>query len=846
MQATFALIDWLAQRMPADLNADPWSDLSQPFRSGVAQGAPGRRRAIYVSILRNLLNQSQLRDEFETFLVRAIGVSSETAKALQWEPPRAVIMEAAPALLRRLERDWKWAGETTSSEFTPWSPLPEFLPGALFSDLQLPEVSIRTGTQASANSDGDEMMAIGQALREFAPGRVSRRFGVAHKGLSHWIDPGAGTTLSIDPFCAANDRLEVGYVTFLSGAKKCQVRVVRPHNLSVTNPPVSVQQSSNATLEWRVEVMPSGDGSEGALPDRSPWSGILTALRVHSHGLGTPVELRRCAPAVTVMEARKGIPAVERHVTFVASRPDNSVEPVALGFVVDVDAVQVVFRYPPNLHASTTLNERLCRGLRLSRFGDLLRDNAILDGLANRFQRDWLSQVYLSAITGEALSRGCSLEEAEVAVANRDAEVPIERVLETILQIDDPDEDAVGQTGGAPSSHREPPRRLREVGDLLHRSEVQTALHDASFALWEPLDAKWEPWLRGKFRATLGAALVEGARQLCPRMDADALVVDVDVRPQLREEQSHDSEDELWLTEATIGGGGFVEEFHQRFSEDPRRFLRFVEAALLPSDLEAVDNELARIVSLLAPGVGQDSDFVAIVDALRLAESHTTSASALRRLRTSLAERGIQPTPTLLVSLNARVVRPGTNQRTDALTSKLLEEWTAAEARLGVDIDVRVLALAKSGDSALEIAIGARTPEGSEEAIRTWRYSTLCGMLWPRGTQVRSQALVADNQFTPLPETDRLLLLSALLARQQFVDVTSSAWFEAASSALVSDGTVVVHARDADAGVLVRALLTFATQAIDAGAVLVYARVVGISRDGGRIMAAMELPEALQ
>jgi hypothetical protein len=199
-----------------------------------------------------------------------------------------------------------------------------------------------------------------------------------------------------------------------------------------------------------------------------------------------------------------------------------------------------------------------------------------------------------------------------------------------------------------------------------------------------------------------------------------------------------------------------------------------------------------------------------------------------------------------MVSLNARIIRPGTNQRTDALTFELLEEWAAAEARLGVDIDVRILALAKSGDSTLERVIDAGTPDGSEDAIRSWRYSVLCGMLWPRGAQVRSQGLVADNQFTPLPETDRLLLLNPLLARQKFVDATASQWFEAASAALVSDGGVVIYASDSRAEDLVRALLTLSTRPIDAGAVLVYARIVGISRDSSRSMATMELPEALQ
>lgn len=846
MQATFALLDWLAQRLPSDLSPDPWADLSKPSKVTGAHGNSDRKHTLYASLLRNLLHESQLRDEFEGFLVRALGISPDTAKSLLWEPPRSVVMGAAPTLLRQLERDWRRAGEAAPAEYSPWAPLPGFLPGALFSDLQLPEVRIQTGSQAPSGTDEDQMMPITHALREFAPGRVSRRFGVAHKGVSHWVDPGADVILSIDRFCPASDRQEVGHLSFIDDAGSHRIRFVRPHVLAVVNPPANVQQSSNATLEWRTEVVPSGMGSEGALPDGSPWRELLTSLRVHSHGQGAPVEVRRCAPTVQVMEARKGAPVVERRVAFVAERPDGTTEAVGVGFVADVDAVQVVFRYPTDLTESVAKNERLCRGLRLQRFRDLLRENPTLDGLANRFQRDWLVQVYLSAVTAEALSRNCDLREAEAAVVGRDTSVPIARVLETILQINDPDDDDLDGSGPATANHREPPRRLMEVSDLLARVEVQAALHEASPALWESLDKSWEAWLRTRFRATLGAALVEGARQLCPQMDADALVVDVDARPQFSEERSDEFEDELWLTEVTIGGGGFVEEFHERYAEDPRRFLRLVDAALLPSDLESVGHELQRIVTRLASGPGHDATCSEIVEDLRTADSHAASARAVKHLRAHLAGCGIQPTPTLMVSLNARLVRPGTSQKTDDLTSRLLVEWDAAEMRLGVEIDVRVLALAKSGESTLEHAIDTQPPPGSEEAIRSWRYSVLCGMLWARGTHVRAQTLTADNPFTQHPETDRMLLLGAIMGRQQVVDVESMNWFERASAALVADGVVVLVSSDAGVGALVGALLKFGTQSIDAGAVLVYARVVGVSRDGGCTMATLELPEALQ
>ena len=92
-----------------------------------------------------------------------------------------------------------------------------------------------------------------------------------------------------------------------------------------------------------------------------------------------------------------------------------------------------------------------------------------------------------------------------------------------------------------------------------------------------PIDADWENWLRDRFKSTLGSAIVEAAHNLCPRMNAGALALDLNAyvsREGGHETGSVGNRDELWLTETTIGGGGFVEEFLARYVEDPRRYLR--------------------------------------------------------------------------------------------------------------------------------------------------------------------------------------------------------------------------------------------------------------------------------
>ena len=56
----------------------------------------------------------------------------------------------------------------------------------------------------------------------------------------------------------------------------------------------------------------------------------------------------------------------------------------------------------------------------------------------------------------------------------------------------------------------------------------------------------------------------------------------------------------MWITEATIGGGGVVEEVLRAFVSDPRRFFRIAESALAATDFDPVDRELTRLLELTA------------------------------------------------------------------------------------------------------------------------------------------------------------------------------------------------------------------------------------------------------
>jgi hypothetical protein len=848
MQATFALFDWLAHRLPRNEWADPWADFSQP--AGENQNPrfaadAARRQSLYAGYLRSLLEEATVREEFEHFLRRSLACDEQEATAILWEPPRALLTEAVPTLLRRLERGWRKSESAGLEQHEFRAPLPEFVPRTLFSDLQLPEVTVRIPRQGQL-PERFESMPVAQAMREFAPGRVSRRFGVTNGRERHWIAPGNGSEVVIDSFCPPADRVDLGRSRYIrSDGSEASVPVFRPYAIDVALTPSSVQQSSNSFLEWHAEIIPTARGQEVDIPDGSPWQEILKSILVHSHNLGLPVEVRRFAVGATASVGRGTGPQVVSTLEFVWNPQEDTTEPAGIGFVGDVDGIQLIFQYPEKLYERCRRDDRLIRGLRAARFRDLVRAAPGLNGLANDFQREWLAQVYVSTVTATALLELMSIEQAVDAVHRETSRTSTREVLETILQWSDIDPDSDGNVQCADDTI---PKRLKELSDLLAHPSAKGALHQAARALSKDIDEEWEEWLRARFKSGLGAAFIDATEALCPRMDSGTLLVDLRARTETdQRDQGGDSPDtdEIWITESTIGGMGFVEEFLKRYAEDPRRYFRLFEAALAPSDLEFTSEELVRVLEMITSGRSECEPLSSAFGLAREASSHVDTVAALRSIRNELARKGVQPTPTLMISLNARILQPGSNAETDRFLAQCLEEWQDAEQRLGVDIDTRVFAFVKSFDPAIEQALHLNVNANPNDA-RVWRYGVLCGMFWPRGAQIRGESLRAWNPYERLPDCDRLMLLTALTRVTREVMVSNPSWFEELAGHLEQYGAAELIAESGESRVMAEALLRIGGQPVDSGALLVHARVTGIRREGGLIIAEIELPEAFQ
>jgi hypothetical protein len=837
MQANLLLLEWVARRSSTVSAGEPWSDFSEPGRDPATRA----RQQLHLQHLRALLENDTVRTEFAEHVKRALHLGEPETRAILWSGPRSVIMEAAPTMLRRLERAWRrFDGSPEPS--ASWKPLPEFIPSSLFADLLLPEIDVRLPALGGIPARV-ESMPLAQALREFAPGRVSRRFGIVHGFERYWIDPGATLDVSIDSFCPAQDRQLLGRFHFIADGRLQDVPVYRPSAIATTVCPPNVQQSSNSFLLWRSEFVVPGDGSLTDLPTPSAWDGFLRGIRYYTHHTATPVEVRRFAVGARATVGRGRARPTEQVLRFVEIAASGASEAIGIGFVADVDALEILVTYPSDLHRMCAADSRLLRSMRASRFRELVRTSTDLDGVANVFQRDSLAQVYLSAIVTEALRTGAPLVDVEPAIWS-DINAPVLRqVLDTFFQWND-----AAPPGNPPPAAGAVPRRLDELADLLLDPVCRRVLHEAAAVLWSAIDDAWEPWLRRRFAATLAAAFVEAAHALCPRMEADALVVDLaPVRMPAHSEQTNDETASIWLSETTIGGGGFIEEFLNRYAMDPRYFVRLLDSAVAPSDLEQMGDDLRRVLDYATDRERPDAELVASFFDLREANSYAEISNAVGRLRRRLSALGTNPTSTLLVALNARVLHPGTSAATDAFLAQLVRDWREAEEQLGVDVDARVFALARSTDVALEQALSLALPsDPASQAATSWRYGVLSGMLWPRGAQIRAQTFRLTNRYEPSEECDRLLVEVAVGRQRPRIDLSSETWFEQLAREIVEHGTAELMTDVTNATGLATAVRRLAEEPIDSEILLTHARLVGFRRDGGALIAEFDLPEAFQ
>jgi ATP-dependent Lhr-like helicase len=220
---------------------------------------------------------------------------------------------------------------------------------------------------------------------------------------------------------------------------------------------------------------------------------------------------------------------------------------------------------------------------------------------------------------------------------------------------------------------------------------------------------------------------------------------------------------------------------------------------------------------------------------LRGAVSARDADLALQELRAAWAELDGHPRQPAVAALSARLLRPGTTRSTDATALAVLRAWDDLQERLRFEIDARMIAFAV-GSGRLAVP-GMNAPPTADQVF---------SMLWPRGSQARTQHLQHYQPYAGSPSLDRLLAAAAHDERLQTVDVTQPDWLSRYTHEIAQQGAVILIAPAGQAGALSDALRTVPAFGVDRDVLRVYGEVRELARSGNELRAVVDVREAVQ
>lgn len=835
MQAVYTLIDYLGVRLQdLDSYGNVWRELSKPRENDQLDV----RSRTLVKEMESLLQSDVSVSDFQAFLSQALNfvdTENQSVEALLWEYPRPIMTTVIPTTLRRLLTNWRKDGVTKADFFIDNSPLPEFAPANLFSDLNLPEVSLEVPPQYKNDKGLQTTMPVLQAMREFAPGRVSKRYGIIHKYVRHWLSP---LPFSFEPeqqidIEQLGEMMQIGNYAYVEDNLEKEISVYRPKKFQLTQPDNIINDSSNAQLRWSSQILAKAEGIKFNTTGQVSWDKIIKEISFHLHNHHSPVEVRRFAFGSTAnILCRDGTRA---KIDFNFS---NKGQPVALGFNLLVDGVVFKVSVPEQLWADPeSYSNPKWFSLRTSLFFSQAWQGRNFSSVSNPFAREWLAHIYISALSYQAIKTNSSLQEAAQALSEGRAQIKFKNVLETIFQ-----SSAVEAKETVSDDKESSQDRLKqELIEYLANPQITKELEQLASCLWEPINEDWQPWLVECYKATLSAALVNAIQNLCSDLDTEGLIADI-----LPQANDHNQEyNHIWITETTVGGTGLIEELITRFGEDPRRFISLVESALQASEFELIDDQLTRFLQLT---VGKDisPNLEEKVSSFRFAESSKDLYKAFEELRSGLTAEGFILFHSFLASLNNRILRPGSSFESDKFILSAIEFWKDKEATLGIEIDPRIVAYILSDNSELDNLIEATNSINQLLDRKLWRFNAIYGLLWPKGSVIRQSRLAIYNPYYELPKTERLLVLDTIQQVHPKVYIETNGWQEACLEGLRCYGVITLVCENPSKQILKAVFNFLMTNPVEDDYLLVYPRLRAIRQTINTIEIDVEIVEALQ
>jgi len=794
MQAAYATLDWLSTQRTQGNSV--WDDLTKPGNAAVQTALAHK--------IEDVLRNPVLHAALENHLTRSLAIDREEARALLWSSPRGVLTEMLPTALRRLRTQWFHSEKGPGQDLkAPNSPLPDFMPPNLFTDLQLPEVTVTVPPQRQLDEAEEAQLPVALALNEFAPGNVSFRYALEGRWAASWVPCGEADVASLDVEAFCHNYDDLGSVTQGGIAR----RLLRPWHIRTELRPGNVLDSSTARPRWAGGPASGEAGTHVDIPEGSPWQGTLCRVETHLHIAQQAVKVQRYATGVDV---DVGYISGDRHQSHLDFTYEG--QPAGLGFEYDADAIAFHIEIPEHGALPGNDEPERARSLRSAWFSASLNLDAWLQDATSVFQREQLERAYLACVAHEALEHAVDLRAARLRIGS----MIHDRLVDAVNALF-----AVSDTFGGPA------RGLDELRLLARDTSVVSVLDRIGTALWDPLDETVAEWTKERFASSMAAAISDAAQSVCPEFDVESEVV-VDIVTTSR------TATVVWLVETSPGGGGLVETLQRRIAERPRHFMSLLDRAARPSDFETVDVGLRAV---LEKARDSESGVAQTLAAYRTADSNDARVECLRALRRQLDRLEIPSQHAVVSAIGARVIRHGSDEATDEALALLSVRWGEAESALGVELEPSVFAFSQRGKGDYDALLG----DLGTDNLETRRVAAISSVLWPRGWRARAEGLRAYSPYCTYAPTDRLALERFRLASLPAIDVASPDWRMQVDDQLRRFGMAVIEAVSADAAASgIRALTVEPT---DTGLLLLHPVVAAVDKAHGQIRIVVILNE---
>ena len=797
MQAGFALLDWLAaSNEESSQRGWWWGALSRPAGETTSQGRMQKNATQVIDLV--LDAPGSMRNDLVGYVSRALRLENDNeTNEILWGSPRSLFLEVLPTLARRLNTNWRLHPELSGTvtedlkaERFP-HPLPEFLPPNLFSDLNLPEVTVELPPATVRDQGRVESMGIAEAIGRLVPGRVTRRFAWERGKLNHWIQVpllNGDYKLRIDEYAVENERVATipvnldGVVTYVSCYRPWKIQMERVQDSKV-------RSTSNGRQIWRNNFLVEGEAINLSVINDPQWGQTVSAFDFYLHAANSHLVVRRFALEAESTVKKADADNTELNVTTVYI--DSEGNRAAVGFEQEVDAIKVTVKLPAPeaLVELASLSDNL-PAWRTAYFRDLVMGDPELSTVSNWFQRDRLHRVMLLVLSRRAVTEGANLPTALGDLADTNlGEILLDASHQTFPQ-------DLGDLG--PDNEEAPSELESEISAgsidarweaLLSEPVTLRRLMALAAELCHPDPDLWGKWLQERLHETLGQALLTAAYSAVPaHMSEGALLLDLDRGdPHFQCRSTHDGTPaEVWLTESAIGGSGAVEALARAASNEPRLLTQSLEAAIAPSDQERTSGAMDELIDTFV-NQPQIADIVRII---RSQAGHSGRMAALQGLYDTLAGQGIYAEGGLKIAVNHRVLRVGTSPVSDTLISELVRNWRKWESELNLGIDMQTFCAIVSSHPAYASKIrpllvqGTATP-GRDQDLE----GVLYGLLWPRQWELRARVLQSYQPFHTGGYTDSALVRELLLHSGPIpIDFGSEEWDARLSDSLATTG----------------------------------------------------------